>query len=67
MNQEFWRKITYIEREISDAGYDPYAQLTAYIRTGDTRYITRRGNARQLILELDTTVLADYLMQKLPE
>ena len=67
MNREFWKKITYIEHELSSAGYDPYAQLSAYIETGDTRYITRQGNARQLILELDTDMLAAYLMQKLPE
>ena len=46
---------------IQDAGYVPYDQLTAFLRTGDDRYITRRDNARLLIRELDQTELQNYL------
>ena len=63
MDKEFLRKITYIETQIRSAGYDPYAQLCGYIQTEDICYITRRGNARQLITELDFGKLAEYVMQ----
>ena len=46
---------------IQDAGYVPYDQLTAFLKTGDDRYITRRGNARALIREVDQTELQKYL------
>lgn len=63
MEKDFWEKITYIEKEIKDAGYDPLAQLYGYIRTNDARYITRQGNARQMITELDMSLLTDYVLQ----
>ena len=46
---------------IQDAGYVPYDQLTAFLRTGDDRYITRRDNERVLIWEVDQTELQNYL------
>ena len=46
---------------IQDAGYVPYDQLTAFLRTGDDRYITRRDNARALIREVDQAELQNYL------
>lgn len=50
-----------IETAIRDAGYVPYDQLTAFLRTGDDRYITRRDNARSLIREVDQKELEQYL------
>ena len=52
-----------IIKAISDAGYVPYDQLTAFLKTGDDRYITRRDNARVLIRELDQRDLKTYLKQ----
>ena len=55
---------TLMERIISaiqDAGYVPYDQLTAFLKTGDDRYITRRDNARSLIREVDEKELQKYL------
>ena len=63
MDKETWSKITYIENEIRSAGYDPYAQLSWFIQTNDARYITRQGNARQLVLELDMGALTEYVMR----
>lgn len=63
---EFYRKIRYIIEEIRSAGYDPYAQLSGFVRTRDVRYITRRGNARSLILELDFVQVQDYLSCMVP-
>ena len=67
METDFRKKITYIENELRSAGYEPYAQLNWYIRTNDERYITRRGNARQLITELDMGRLTEYVMHMQPE
>ena len=50
-----------IESAIRDAGYVPYDQLTAFLKTGDDRYITRRDNARHLIREVDQKDLQKYL------
>ena len=50
-----------IETAIRDAGYVPYDQLTAFLKTGDERYITRRDNARILIREVDQKELQKYL------
>ena len=61
MDMEFYRKIRYIIEEIRSAGYDPYAQLSGFVRTRDVRYITRRGNARSLIQELDFVQVQNYL------
>lgn len=63
LDKEFEEKITYIVGELRSAGYDPYAQLSGFIRTQDDRYITRRGNARSLILEIDLNLLRQYMMQ----
>ena len=66
MEKEFVTQIAYIERELRNAGYDPYAQLTGFIRTHDERYITRRGNARSLILQLDRNLLDQYVTKMKP-
>ena len=52
-----------IEIAIRDAGYVPYDQLTAFLKTGDDRYITRRDNARVLIQEVDQKELRKYISQ----
>ena len=39
---------------IRSAGYEPYDQLYGYVKTGDDTYITRSGDARKLIKELDS-------------
>jgi uncharacterized protein (UPF0297 family) len=50
-----------IVRAIRRAGYDPYAQLTGFLRSSDVRYITRTDNARYLIQELDRTFIKQYV------
>lgn len=46
------------------AGYDPKAQLTGYLKTGNTAYITRQGGARQLIKEINPIVIKRYLTRE---
>ena len=60
MDKQLVAKLTHIAESIKTAGFDPYEQITGYIRTGDDRYITRTGNARELIKELDRRVLKEY-------
>lgn len=54
-------KLDAIVTAINKAGYDPIAQLTGYILTGEETYITRRGNARDLIKSIDKETIKDYL------
>ena len=66
MDKEFTERITYIEGELRRAGYDPYEQLSAFVRTQDERYITRSGDARRLILELELNQLTKYVSHMKP-
>ena len=50
-----------IVNEIKKSGYDPYDQLTGYLLTGDEKYITRSGGARDLIKTIDRQRLKEYL------
>lgn len=50
-----------VVRAIRRAGYDPYAQLTGFLRSSDVRYITRTDNARTLIQEVDRSFLKQYV------
>ena len=50
-----------IVQSISDAGFDPFSQLYGYIITGKEEYITRTGNARELIKTLNWKQVYDYI------
>lgn len=43
------------------AGYDPVAQLTGYLQTGDDTFITRTGDARSIIRTLDKKQISVYV------
>jgi len=45
---------------IEAAGYDPYHQLFGYLTSGNDKYITRNGNARDLVKQLNFSLLWDY-------
>ena len=60
MDKQTVSKLEHIAQSIKTAGLDPYEQITGYIRTGEDRYITRTGNARERIKELDRRVLKEY-------
>lgn len=55
------QKIAKVVNLLKEAGYDPYDQLAGYMKTGSELYITRYGNARGLIKEIDTQHIDDYL------
>ena len=46
---------------LKNAGYDPYAQLTGYLRTGNERYITRECNARNIVAKMDREQIRVFL------
>ncbi len=56
--------LDYIIGCIAEAGFKPKDQLFAYLQTGDVRYITRTGNARELISELELDAIKAYLINK---
>lgn len=50
-----------IVSSIEESGMDPYAQLYGYLTKGKDEYITRIGNARDLIKTLNWQQVYDYM------
>jgi len=52
-DEQFNKTMETIVSVIKETGMDPYSQLYGYLTTGRGEYITRTGNARELIKALD--------------
>jgi uncharacterized protein (UPF0297 family) len=63
VDKQFQDTMAQVLTAIESAGYDPYAQLVGFLRTRDPRYITRNGNARELVASLDRFRLKQYVAQ----
>lgn len=50
-----------IVESMKEAGYDPHDQLYGYYTTGEESYITRRGNAREMIKNVSMDTIRDFL------
>ena len=61
MVNKFEETIDYVVSVLKDAGYEPYEQLYAYLNTGNESYITRKGDARKLIAQLDREQIWNYI------
>ena len=61
MKDKFEETIDYVVTVLKDAGYNPYEQLYGYLNTGNESYITRKGNARALVAELDRDRIWNYI------
>ena len=61
MATEFENIMEHIVDSIRSAGYEPYDQLYGYLKTGDETYITRTGDARNLIKTLDRNRLQEFV------
>lgn len=61
MKDKFEETIQYVVSVLKDAGYEPYEQLYGYLNTGNESYITRKGNARTLVTELDREQIWKYI------
>lgn len=53
--------LEYIISCIEKSGNDPRSQIYGYYTTGNDCYITREGNARELIKALDMSLIAEYI------
>ena len=66
MNKDIFElKIMRIIALLKEAGYEPYTQLQSYVSLGNDSYITRHGNARDRIKELDFQDIKEYLDGKM--
>ena len=61
MKDKFEETIDYVVTVLKEAGYEPYDQLYAFVSTGNDSYITRKGNARSLVAELDREQIWNYI------
>ena len=61
MDTEFQALMEEIIASIKEAGYEPYDQLYGYITTGKDEYITRNGNAREKIKQLNWLAVKEYV------
>lgn len=64
--KEFESLIHKVINAMEAAGYDPLAQFTGYLQTGDETFITRSGEARTIVRSLDKEQIADYLDKHYP-
>lgn len=46
---------------LKKAGYDPNDQLTGYLKSGDSSYITRKYGAREIIEKIDKNEIYNYI------
>ena len=60
-NSKFNETVESIISSIKKSGHDPYAQIYGYLTSGNDMYITRTGNARELIKQLDKPQLLAYV------
>ena len=62
MKEKIQKDIECIISALRDAGYDPYEQLYAYAITGNETFITRKGDARNMVTNLDREDLIKYVL-----
>lgn len=60
-DKKFISTMESIVSSIEQAGMDPYEQIYGYLTTRKERYITRNGNARELIQTLDKDDISRYI------
>ena len=60
-DEKFMAAMESIVSSIEKTGMDPYSQLYGYLTTGKEEYITRTGNARELIKTLNRQQVYEYV------
>ena len=53
--------LEYIISSIEKSGNDPRSQIYGYVTTGNECYITREGKTRELIKNLELSLLKEYV------
>ena len=61
MEDRFLRDMKIVEWANREAGYVPCDQLYGYVQTGNSLYITRKYNARQIVEQMDSDMICSYL------
>jgi len=64
ISEEFEKTQMEIIKSLEERGYNPYEQLKGYVSLGDDSYITRHGDAREKIKNLDREKISNYLREK---
>ena len=64
MNMTDEQKLVSVVESLKKAGYEPYDQIYGYVIMNEEAYITRQGNAREIIKTINKDVLRKYLDQK---
>ncbi len=55
--------LQHVYKALQDKGYDPIAQLTGFVLTGDPTYITSHSNARSLVCRLERDEIIEELVR----
>ena len=63
LDNEFMAAMSEVYMALQEAGFEPFDQLTGYVRTGNDQYITRRHNARKIVTEMDPEQIRQYLQR----
>ncbi len=58
---EFENLMAKVIASIKEAGYDPAAQFSGYLQTGNDSFITRAGDARSIVCSLDREQITEYI------
>lgn len=66
MMSEAQDKLNTVVNALRDGGYDPYAQIFGYLKTGDDTLITRRNGARELIKLMNKEELVCFITENAP-
>ena len=61
LDNEFMAAMSEVYMALQEAGFEPFDQLTGYVRTGNDQYITRRNNARKIVTEMAPELIKQYL------
>ncbi len=60
-DRQFNAAMEHIIAALKERGYDPYAQLTGYVKENEPTYITSHKDARRLIQTLDFERVKQYV------
>ena len=61
MEDRFLKDMKIVVDAIRGAGFVPYDKLYVYVQTGNSLYITRRNNAREIVMKMDREKIRRYL------
>lgn len=64
LDSDFEKKMDTIVSAIKKAGFEPYEQLAGYVQTGNSYYITRTNNAREIIQDISLEQITEYIKAK---